>query len=261
MSNVREELVCLGWRQGSIIEAGAIENEILSGHEADAFLIMNQTCDLINPSWKKEPIVELLPLARVAKPDSNFLNGRNPRQIQFAVKIAGAESFVGAFAPGTVALPRHTLLESSPSSNWSMDESDLKSLLAWRAARYLRTAFPDAFEDRLKSVFGEFKKLIQSIHTHLHSLHVRIEPFSPAVGEEPYEMDLLLVARRNSSDDPITRESLIRAAKSLENLINSAEGLVCISCKVRAPHEVTMEEIEGYIRWERHDYLSFGEDE
>lgn len=259
MSGVREQLLNLGWSQGSIIEAGDVENEILSAQGADAFLVINQTCDLVNPSWDKEPAVELLPLARIRKSNSAFLNGRNPRQIHFQVAVGRSACFMEAFAPRTITLPRQLLLQTKPSESWLIGELALKSLLAWRAARYLRTAFPDAFENRLKPIFDRFKKLVESIHEHIKSLHIGLNTFERLPEDEPYEMDLLLVIRRSSRDDAETYAFLDAKAKELKTLINSASNLVCTSCKIRAPHEVTLEEIDGYLRWERHDYLSFGE--
>ena len=262
MSGIRDQLLSLGWRQGSIIEAGAIKHEVLADHaKANAFLVMNQTCDLVNDSLDKEPVVELLPLSRIAKADTGMLNGRNPRLIHFEVIVGGSACLVEAFAPKVVTLPRDLLLKVEPSANWSLDGPVLKSLLAWRAARYMRTAFPDAFENRLKPVFKDFKTLVEGIHEHIHSLHIRVDPFASLGVGDAYEVDLLLVIRRSSHDDKNTRNSLVAAGTKLEKLINAAADLVCTSCKVRAPHEVTFEEISGYLRWERHDYLSFGEDD
>jgi|GEM_PF-1825887 len=259
VSGIRDQLLSLGWRQGSIIEAGAIEHELLAGHAAaNAFLVLNQTCDLINDSLEKEPVVELLPLARVAKADTALLNGRNPRKIHFGMVVDGTPCHVEAFAPGILTIDRKLLLERKPSLRWLLDTPELKSLLAWRAARYLRTAFPDAFENRLKPVFKDFRILVEGMHEHLHSLHIRVDPFGPLDECDSYEVDLLLVVRRSSHDVRETRDTVTTASKKLENLINSATGLVCTSCKVRAPHEINLEEIEGYLRWERYDYLSFG---
>lgn len=262
MSGIRDQLLSLGWRQGSIIEAGVIGDESLAGQAgADAFLVLNQTCDLVNDSLVKEPVVELLPLSRIAKADTGMLNGRNPRQIHFEVIVGGSPCIVEAFAPKAVSLSRELFLKAKPSTNWCLGDPALKSLLAWRAARYLRTAFPDAFENRLKPVFKDFRTLVEGIHVHLHSLHIRVDPFGPLDENDAYEVDLLLVIRRNSHDVKATRDTVIVTGRQLEILINSATGLVCTSCKVRAPQEITLEEINGYLPWERHDYLSFGEDD
>lgn len=262
MSGIRDQLLSLGWRQGSIIEADAFGPEVSAEHAGvNAFLVLNQTCDLVNDSLVKEPVVELLPLSRIAKANTGMLNGRNPRQIHFEVMVGGSPCIVEAFAPKAVSLPRELFLEVRPSTNWCLVDPVLKSLLAWRAARYLRTAFPDAFENRLKPIFKEFRNLVEGIHEHLHSLHIRVVPFRSLDEGDPYEVDLLLVIRRSSHDVKDTRDSLIAAGTQLEKLINSAAELVCTSCKVRASHEVNLEEIDGYIRWERYDYLSFGEDD
>jgi len=262
VSGIRVQLLSLGWRQGSIIEASAIEHEVLAGHaSAQAFLVLNQTCDLVNDCLDKEPAVEMLPLFRIDKADTRMLNGKNPRQIHFEITVDGSACFVEAYAPKASLLPRGMILAAAPAANWSIGGPALKSLLAWRAARYLRTAFPDAFEYRLKPIFKNFRSLVEGIHEHLLSLHIRVDPFDSLDAGDTYEVDLLLVIRRSSHDDKNARDSLISEGTKLEKLINSADGLVCTSCKVRAPHEITLEEINDYLRWECHDDLSFGEED
>jgi hypothetical protein len=260
--NLRDQLIGLGWRQGSIIEAGAIDDPALAAcPDAEAFLVLNQTCDLINESLKKEPVVELLPLKRVGKADRNFENGHNPRQIHFELQVGGVPRHVEAFAPGILTIPREKITVTPPSTAWGIPGGTLKSLLVWRAARYLRTAFPDAFEARLKLVANDFKALIRGIHQHVVSLHLALEPFAEAAAADPYEIDILLVVSRTAMDDDATRKLLNEKVAELQRLVNSADGLVCNSCKARAPHEVSLEEADRYLVWERYDYLSFGEDD
>ena len=262
MADLRDQLISLGWRQGSIIEAGAIDDPALAAcPDAEAFLVLNQTCDLINPSFAKEPVVELLPLKLVANADPNFKNGQNPRKIHFELQVGGVPRHVEAFAPGILTIPREIITGASPSADWGIPGGTLKSLLAWRAARYLRTAFPDAFEGRLKPVANDFKALIRGIHQHVVSLHLALEPFDEATAADPYEIDLLLVVSRTAMDDDATRKLLNEKVTELQRIVNSADGLVCNSCKARAPHEVSLEEADRYLVWERYDYLSFGNDD
>lgn len=262
MADLRDQLIGLGWRQGSIIEAGAIDDPALAVcPDAEAFLVLNQTCDLINPSFVKEPVVELLPLKLIAKADRNFENGQNPRQIHFELHVVGEARQVEAFAPRTLTISREKITNAPPSPVWSIPCGTLKSLLAWRAARYLRTAFPDAFEARLKPVASEFKALIAGIHQHVVSLHLALEPFDEVEAADPYEIDLLLVVSRTSMDDDATRKLLNEKVIELQRIVNSADGLVCNSCKARAPHEVSLEQADRYLVWERYDYLSFGNDD
>jgi hypothetical protein len=57
MSDLRQSLKDVGWRQGVILKPGPFPQK-----EAFGFLVLNQTCDCINPSFEKEPHLELLPL-------------------------------------------------------------------------------------------------------------------------------------------------------------------------------------------------------
>jgi hypothetical protein len=87
VSSLREQLSEREWRQGSIIEAGAINHPGLTGH--DAYLILNQTCDLLAEKTTTEPHAELLPLTRIQKIDPTYEGGKNSRKIHFQAELDG----------------------------------------------------------------------------------------------------------------------------------------------------------------------------
>lgn len=116
MSSLREQLIEREWRQGSIIEAGAIEYPDLAGH--DAYLILNQTCDLLAEKTTTEPHAELLPLARIQKIDPTYEGGKNSRKIHFQAELDSETVCVEGVVTARVMLPRELLLQARPSTRW-----------------------------------------------------------------------------------------------------------------------------------------------
>lgn len=90
----REYMIHAGWRQGAMV----LPHPNLGGHEtALGFLVLNQTCDCVNPDFEKEPYLELLPLKKLTgKSNSNFIHGKNPRQIHFQILERKVEIWVNA---------------------------------------------------------------------------------------------------------------------------------------------------------------------
>lgn len=87
MPSLREQLIEREWRQGAIIEAGAINHPVMDDHHA--YLILNQTCDLLAEKTTTEPHAELLPLARIPKIDPTYEGGKNSRKIHFQAEMDG----------------------------------------------------------------------------------------------------------------------------------------------------------------------------
>jgi hypothetical protein len=116
---------------------------------------------LPQPKIETEPWLELLPLVKLTgKPDSRMKNGRNPRQIHFQIREDGNEIWVRAKMAEIVHFPRSEQLSLRIASDFSLSQAVLDDLIQWRAERYLRTAFPDAFENAFRPLTDRFAKAI-----------------------------------------------------------------------------------------------------
>ena len=129
MPSLREQLLERDWRQGAIIESGAIDCPSLNGH--DAYLILNQTCDLLAEKTTTEPHAELLPLTKISKIDSVYEGGKNSRRIHFQAVLDGEEVIVEGVITARVMLPRELLLEARPSDRWLVNATTINGLLLW----------------------------------------------------------------------------------------------------------------------------------
>jgi hypothetical protein len=267
VSSLREQLLEREWRQGAIIKSGAIEHPGMDGH--DAYLILNQTCDLLAEKITTEPYAELLPLTCISKIDPNFEGGKNSRKIHFQVELDGEAVFVEGAITARVMLPRELLLQTGPSTRWKVGSRTINGLLVWFTRRFLRTAFPDSFERRLKPLLKKSKTLnkgivdvLQPHHSLIDTLFLRINTMEELPAKEAYEVKLLLAAKKADLDDPAKLELLHSMANQLGSIFGNADGVELDGLvMVESLHKISLAQQRDYLIWERYDYLSFGEDD
>jgi hypothetical protein len=262
VASFREQLCELGWKQGGIIEAGSISNEILDASGVEAFLILNQTCDLIHEKTTTEPYAELLPLRRINCLDPTYEGGKNSRKIHMHAILDGGTVCVEGTITDRVMLPREKLLETKPSDRWQISSGTLNGTLVWFTRRFLRTAFPDRFENRLKPLLKGISEIITPNHLLIDTLFLHIHSHGELPDNEPYEIRILIAARKADLDDQIKLEALHAMAKELGSIFENASGFELQSpVIVESLNKISLAQQRDYLVWERYDYLSFGEGE
>jgi hypothetical protein len=267
VSSFREQLNKLEWRQGSIIEFGAIDHPELTEHHA--YLILNQTCDLLAEKTETEPYAELLPLTQIDKIDPTYEGGKNSRKIHFQTELDSQTVCVEGIVTARVMLPRKLLLQARPSRRWQVNSKTINGLLVWFTSRFLRTAFPDSFEKRLKALLKKSKTLPEGIvdvlkpnHNLIDTLFIKIDKMEELGNDDPYEVKLLLAAKKADLDDPTKLELLHSMANQLGLIFRSAKDIELDgSVLVESLHKISLAQQRDYLIWARYDYLSFGEDE
>jgi hypothetical protein len=227
---LREQLHEREWKQGSIIEEGAVQHACLTGHEA--FLILNQTCDLLADKLETEPHAELLPLARIARADPSYEGGKNSRKIHFREALDDEAVWVEGAVTARVMLPRDLLLLARPSTRWRIGSGTINRLLVWFTRRFLRTAFPDSFESRLKPLLKRSKArskgivdVLQPNHSLIDTLFLSVHRHEELEDGDPYLIRLLLAARNADLEDPAKLDLLHSMANQLGTIFGQAEGI------------------------------------
>jgi len=253
----RESLKADGWCQGAILEG----KDLPAAFEAPYYLVLTQDCDCINPDTEKEPRLELLPLTPAAlqtKRNPETRDGINPREIQFEVKIEGAKTFVDASIASITFLSRSDQDSYRPSSEVTVSREALQDLLVWRAARYLRTAFPDSFEEAFRGVRSKFSRAVMAVDTLIDSIHIKIDPWDPA-RDEPFEIHLALVIAPRIHAIPDNLTKLETARGKIVALMDKNARFEDTQCRIVSADKISIWEINQFKDFSRYDYLSFGE--
>ena len=148
-------------------------------------------------------------------------------------------------------------------SNIEVPKPVLDSVIAWRAYRYLRHAFPDGFENALGSIKNEMKGYIEDeeLNPAIASILINLTPHDREVGEsEPYEVHLLLLVKKEHFGYPDLIEKLNELAMNITDLLGSVDLFDGPTCKIQDMDKISMERASKYLDFTRYDYLSFGED-
>ena len=131
-------------------------------------VVISHDCDLAQDPTN-EPVVEVIIGRRVDSLDGNFTNGKNPRRLHLPGTDAGAAICIELMATERRSIPKRDLVNHLPSATVLIDPARRNTLQYWLAARYRRSAFPDAFDSHLveMGVARRIAKILEPLGNHI----------------------------------------------------------------------------------------------
>ena len=259
-------MIAAGWRQGVILEPGSLEEAgIAVQADAVGFLVLTQTCDCVNPDFSKEPYLELLPLVprntKKGNPDPDFENGKNPREIHFWITLKDQRVCVVSRIKEIQLIDRERIEALRFSKEVVLSREVMDDIIEWRASRYSRTAFPEAFEAAFRPITASFGEIISRHEPEIDSLLISITPFDEIEVGDAYEIELHLMVMPSMMGQPETIESLKKSAQEIEALLKQCDAFGSVECRVTSLDGMTLWEARKLMDFSRYDYLSFGKEE
>ena len=181
-------------------------------HEEDiVLLVASQSCDIANNNVASDPYIELSSAKIIPKINGNLAHNKNPRTLHTALTCRTndeeifSEEFIKLKAFEKILLPKEILAGRLPSTDKLLEDKQLKSYVAWLAARYSRPALPTAFNDQLKAADpkGKLRDKVKKGNEQLTGIYVEIIPDAEISESESYRVNLLglLPAGFNSNQD------------------------------------------------------------
>ncbi|MDO5552587.1 MAG: hypothetical protein Q4G68_02380 [Planctomycetia bacterium] len=258
-----EKIHAAGWRQGSLLSTDVMAEKDCPCHKDDLVILVSQDCDILHRKLEAEPYIEVL-LARSLEqqgrePDQCNYNGRNPRKFLFQMEepyryyeIAIAERYF---------LDRRLLVNNNPVGKLS--KSCVTSIGRWLANRYIRSAFPDEFINRIKKACpkGNFAAYTRK-HLKADNLTKDIVDFYISVQDAElaednvYDIVFYIVAEKESYEDAAKRDKLNRFSNDLESHLNKEGTGIDALCRVVSPREFTLHEINSSKRLDYYEDFS-----
>jgi len=243
-----------GWRQGSIFPKEA--HEAISrvrgtpAGEGTCYIVLSQSCDVVHGDLKAEPTVEVLAARRLAgsKKDGNYTFGKNARCLHFDVDEATVGIAHEVLARERFHVPRSLLSEFAPDGNRALSPESVSLLVRWVVARFSRTAFPDAFNDRLSAHEKKLKKALASLDE-VESLYLALDTWDELPPDQPYRIALVGVLRAEDAESAEARQRAEHALGELVACINRCAGLVVDDHELRADSEMTLRDARYHARW------------
>ena len=150
-----------GWRQGSVVSTSNIQRLIdsiggISFTDDLVFLVASQSCDIANNNVDTDQYVEFSVARKIDLTKGHLTHNKNPRILHTNVtcRTSDGDVFVEEslelMAFERVVLHKESLVGLQPDSDRVFEDRQLKSYVAWLAARYSRPALPTKFNDRIR---------------------------------------------------------------------------------------------------------------
>ncbi len=249
-----------GWQQGSVLPEALAKRLAADGfaHVDDSSLlvVLTQDCDLVHQSYEVEPNVELIAGALLENADNGLRHGRNPRRLHLDLEpSATANAAVGFSVHRRIVVPRSLLEDHKPHTSLRLGRDERRLLCDWVAKRYVRAAFPDAFNERAQESLRRIEKELKRSGEHVTGLFLMIDPDEERGEGESYRIVLRVVARREVLSDEKTEIALVRVAKVIADALGSCRGILVEDHQLISESEFTLEDLRFFKRWDW-DYRS-----
>ena len=248
-----------GWRQGSVVPADLVRqmSDVPPGTPPDGngiyWLVLSHDCDIVHHDLGAEPNIEIISFTTVESPDGNLLHGKNPRRLHLS-DPSGTRHFEFEAKSRRFCSRKH-LAKLPPDLQMRFSNGQIRDLVKWIALRYVRTAFPDAFNIRLRPAAAKLGKLLKSDGKFIASIFVAMDLRELASGET-YNLILYILMRDEDFGNPSRKTSAHETSNQIEALINGkCHGIMVKESSVRSEGEITVADLRMLHRLE-FDYLS-----
>ncbi len=254
----RTALIAQGWRQGAIIHSFVDGDFTRHSHitieSGDIFLVISQTCDLINPDFDSEPFCEVLRISAMdSAPAAEYEAGKNSREIHFEVALNGRLHNFRARPHERFFVDRRLLQAQSPDDHFP--ENKIEVITAWLTKRFVRTAFPDKFDQRWKKRQKQIERVIKRLRL-VSDIYIKITPFEEVADEINYVVEIHLLMDADHYDDPRLYEEYEGYKRDLETQFGRCTGIDLQVVELVSNADMTVRELQELRRWD-YSYLSY----
>ncbi len=257
---VVEEIRRKGWRQGSAVSTLPDVKGIPTtfgtgpGGSPRGWILISHDCDIVHHDLDNEPSVEFIAMWPIASADGNFLHGKNPRRLHMKREASAFEFRVAAME----RIPRASLAKMIPLTELGLSKAEADGLANWVARRYVRSAFPDTFNNRLKTCGKDIHKLFGSGGTDIAAAYLLLSTSEELPEGEEYEVDLVLAMREDDFNDTEKRGTANELLGKLTKLFGRCPGISMGEADVRSEGEITLSHLRHLKRLDL-DHLSYDE--
>jgi len=258
------------WRQGHVLTAETVAALGLLS-QADQpqplVVVVSHDCDLAQDPTN-EPVVEVIIGRRVDSADGNFTHGKNPRRLHLPSTDAGAAICIELMATERPSIPKRDLAGHLPSATVLIDPARKNTLQYWLAARYRRSAFPDAFDNHLveTGVARRIAKILEPLGNHIVAVFFDVDEGTErehANATDPFTLSIDLLY--STDTDPAAAEAAAATAagaitaafrdRCFDKATSKWRGIELLACTPISDEALTYAMSLRLKRWNA-DYIS-----
>lgn len=257
-----------GWRQGAVLGPDLLRvarERAPSGiivADDNWLIVTSHHCDIVNPRLDKEPSIEVLRAEVVTrkKLDKQQVFGRNPRVMEFEVRdsAGGPSVILSVNVHERWPLPREILTDEAPAR--LLEDKERRLIAEWLAKRYIRAAFPTAFDGRWRTKMGDWTRLLEKHSAWIQGVYLRLNTLQELPEDAQYVVDIIVAAPAAATSTTGWATKRLEIEEDVESFWKQfGIGIECAGVDVLGTDNVTLAEIEAYQRFDA-DWVSFADD-
>ncbi|MFZ1138582.1 MAG: hypothetical protein WAN76_05360 [Candidatus Sulfotelmatobacter sp.] len=253
-------------------DEAAVALKLKSAESPDrtSVIVISHDCDLA-ASPAKEPRVEAILGRLIEKPDGNLTHAKNARALHVPFVRANQQQWVEMIATGKLTVEKTDLAAFAPRTDISLDQAEYPTFQRWLAARYRRSAFPDAFDKRLEESGTERQlvSILKRLGQHIIAIFFDVDDGKEATRTDPADVYALRIYLLYTTES--NPEEAMAAAEEARQQIEEAfhrvflkpsgqwRDIELLECVVIADEAMTYRQSLQFKEW-RLEHLSLRDD-
>ncbi|UFA49670.1 hypothetical protein [Deinococcus radiophilus] len=247
-----ENIKGFGWRQGSALPPELIgklisENYIPDVNEDEGYFVISQDCDVVNRSLTAEPYCEILRFQKVQREQGNFMDGKNPRKLQF--KTSDSDIYECS-VHDKECIPRNLLNGFRPLETISLTPKIVRTVRLWLAKRYSRESFPDAFNDRCRAVNDPIKKQLKARGEYFEAIYLTIDSMEELSEDKSYEITLVGCLHLDIEEGDERYLQAESCMATVSKLLESCSGIDVTDQRLESKETITLADLDFLKPWD-----------
>lgn len=151
-------------------------------------------------------------------------------------------------------MPKHALQAHAPDIDRRLDTTERRCLAQWLGKRYVRAAFPDAFNDRVRPATSRLRKHLKKTGGALiGGLYVLLNSDDELPDDVPYEMVLRGVMRVEDHESPEKREQALATMKAVAAELGRLPDIELSDWELVSAAEMSLDDLDYFQRWDYDD--------
>jgi hypothetical protein len=173
-------------------------------------------------------------------------------------KLPGMSDMYEVQAISRISMPRETLAEYDPDPTLTLDDATARTLPQWLAKRYVRTALPDAFNERIRSAQTKIRDALKKDGDLVEAIFLTVLPNDELAESESYSLLVRIVAHEANLLSPTADARLQNLADRMTVLFRNCESVTLVDdCAVVSDEEFTFADMSRGFEWDVYDDLTY----
>lgn len=244
--------------QGDVVPSEAVDDWRAGGWvpaewdaHADWLVVVSHSCDLAAADVEAEPWAEVVRGRTDAPADGNLTWGKNPRTLQIDTAPGSPVTFS---VHDRARVPKHELQAHGPDRDRRLDTRERRCLAQWLGKRYVRAAFPDAFNDRVRPVTSRLRRHLKKAGgAVIGGLYVLLNSDDELPDEVPYEMVLRGVMAVEDHESPKRRAEALATMQAVAAELGRLPDVELSDWELVSAAEMSLDDLGYFQRWDYDD--------